>query len=190
MTKTELRKTYLELRKTLSNDEVLSFSNLIFKHFIEAFDPKELKKVHLFQSISKFNEVDTQPFIAFLQANGTRLFVPKMIGSQLISVELTPRTPMALNSWGILEPTSSEDSGEKNFDAVLTPLLYCDALGNRVGYGKGFYDGFFNSISPETKKIGVGFFDPAEGVDNVFESDVRLDYLVTPRAVLSFIGNL
>ena len=31
----------------------------------------------------------------------------------------------------------------KYFDYVVTPLLYSDDKGNRVGYGKGFYDAFF-----------------------------------------------
>lgn len=188
MTKSELRHKYLELRKTLSNDEVLSYSKQIFEQFIKTFDPKRNQKVHLFQSIAKFKEVDTGFFISYFLENEIRVFVPKMIGDNLISIELHKETPMALNSWGILEPESTIDSGEKDFDFVLTPLLYCDTLGNRIGYGKGFYDRFFTMLPVETKKVGVGFFDPAEPINDVYESDVALDYLVTPREVLSFIG--
>ncbi|HAO28766.1 MAG TPA: 5-formyltetrahydrofolate cyclo-ligase, partial [Chryseobacterium indologenes] len=48
---------------------------------------------------------------------------------------------------------------------VITPLLYCDRKGNRVGYGKGFYDGLFQNVLSETKKIGVNYFDPDEYID-------------------------
>ncbi|MHA6696871.1 5-formyltetrahydrofolate cyclo-ligase [Chryseobacterium sp. A301] len=188
MTKSEIRQHYLELRKTLSSDEVLSYSTQIFDRFLKAFDPSEIQKVHLFLSIAKFKEVNTELFISYFLERGIRVFVPKMVGDTLISIELKRETPMALNSWGILEPTSTMDSGEKDFDLVITPLLYCDLLGNRVGYGKGFYDRFFASLPAKTKKVGVGYFDPVQPVEDVYDSDVPLDYLVTPREVLSFIG--
>ena len=66
------------------------------------------------------------------------------------------------------------------------PLLYCDDSGNRVGYGKGFYDGFFENLDKDVKKIGVNFFPPKENIEDVFQKDVPLDYLVTPVEVLSF----
>ena len=93
-----------------------------------------------------------------------------------------------MNNWGISEPVSDEDYGILDYDFVITPLLYCDRQGNRVGYGKGFYDGFFEKVSVETKKIGVNYFNPEENIDDVWENDIPLDYLVTPDAVLSFAG--
>ena len=69
---------------------------------------------------------------------------------------------------------------------MITPLLYCDNQGNRVGYGKGFYDSLFENMSSNAQKIGVNFFNPDEIVDDVWEGDIPLDYLVTPTAVLSF----
>ena len=72
------------------------------------------------------------------------------------------------------------------FDFVLTPLLYCDSKGNRVGYGKGFYDQLFSQLSSKTKKIGVNFFNPDENIDDLWENDIPLDYLVTPEDILSF----
>jgi 5-formyltetrahydrofolate cyclo-ligase len=58
----------------------------------------------------------------------------------------------------------------------------------RVGYGKGFYDQFFENIPAKTKKIGVNYFNPEENIDDVRDNDIPLDYLVTPTAVLSFFG--
>jgi 5-formyltetrahydrofolate cyclo-ligase len=89
-----------------------------------------------------------------------------------------------------LEPVSNQSSGEKNFDYVITPLLYCDRTGNRVGYGKGFYDGFFESLSQSSKKIGVNYFSPDETIDDIWEYDIALDYLVTPTEVLSFLAGM
>jgi 5-formyltetrahydrofolate cyclo-ligase len=89
------------------------------------------------------NEIDTWFFIDYFFKNNIRVFVPKIFKGTLISVEINPETTFVKSFYGITEPESNTDSGEKDFDFVITPLLYCDHEGNRVGYGKGFYDDFF-----------------------------------------------
>ena len=46
MTKKEIRKKYTEKRKTLSPDEVLLLSELIFNNLFQYFTIKENQKVH------------------------------------------------------------------------------------------------------------------------------------------------
>lgn len=188
MKKSELRKLYLEKRKTLSKNEVLFLSEKIFENFVLQFNPVENQRVHIFLSIEKLNELNTEIFLDYFFKNRINIFVPKMIGETLISIELKPETKIITNSWGISEPESNQDSGERNFDFVIVPLLYCDNQGNRVGYGKGFYDRFFLEIGSEVKKIGAGFFYPSEKIDDISEFDIPLDYLVTPAETLSFGG--
>ena len=188
MTKAELRKKYMQKRETLSQDEVSLLSDRVFDQFFQYFDLFENQKVHCFLSISSKNEIKTNNFIENLFKRKIRVFVPKIVNDQLISIEINVETNFIKNRWGIPEPESNEDSGEKDFDFVVTPLLYCDNQGNRVGYGKGFYDSLFENINPNLKKIGVNFFVPDEEIDDVWEGDIPLDYLVTPTAVLSFDG--
>ncbi len=190
MLKAELRKKYTQKRKALSPDEAFLLSENIFENFIHYFNPKESEKVHVFVPIPVRKEIDTQIFIHYFLAHNIRVYVPKIVGDQLINIEVFEETVFETNSWGISEPVSNEDSGENAFDYVITPLLYCDKKGNRVGYGKGFYDGLFQNVSAETKKIGVNYFDPDEYVDDVWENDIPLDYLVTPTKVLSFLSGL
>lgn len=189
MKKSELRKIYLEKRKFLSDADIFQWSNDIFKNFIHYFKPSSGQKVHVFIPIQKFKEIDTQLFIKYFLSRNIRVFVPKVVSTELISVEISADTKYETNNWGISEPVSNEDSGILDFDFVITPLLYCDSKGNRVGYGKGFYDGFFESVPADTKKIGVNYFNPDENIDDVWEYDIPLDYLVTPDEVLSFSGS-
>lgn len=186
MLKAELRKKYMQKRKALSSDEAFLLSEKILDHFLDYFKPEEGQKVHVFIPIEKFKEINTGIFIdAFLQ-NNIRVFVPKVVADDLISVEINQDTAFETSGWGISEPLSNEDSGELHFDYVITPLLYSDTKGNRIGYGKGFYDAFFQSITKASKKIGVNYFSPDEKIDDVWENDIPLDYLVTPTEVLSF----
>ena len=188
MKKNELREKYLKKREILSQDEVLALSGKIFNNFSESFTLKDNQKVHCFLSIPEKGEVDTQLFLNTFFKNKIRVFVPKIYRKKLISVEISSETPLLKNSWGLREPESNEDSGETNFDFVITPLLYCDQQGDRVGYGKGYYDGFFETVNVKTLKIGLSFFSPEEEINDLRENDVPLDYLITPAEVLSFLG--
>ncbi len=187
MKKTEIRKRYLEKKESLSETEVHSFSENIFENFISTFDLKENQKIHCFLSIPEKGEVETKLFLNYFFENKIRVFVPKIVRGKLIALEIDKETPLFENSWGIKEPAGEVDSDVKDFDMIITPLLYCDEFGNRVGYGKGFYDRFFAEINQNALKIGVSFFPPNEKVEDVSEFDVPLDYLVTPTAVLSFL---
>lgn len=186
MKKSEFRKIYLEKRNNLSQDEISLLSKRIFKNFINYFKPVSDQKIHIFIPIEKFKEINTQIFIDYFLSRNIKIFVPKIVDTKLISVEIFSDTQFETNNWGISEPVSNEDSEVLDFDFVITPLLYCDFKGNRVGYGKGFYDQFFENISKDSKKIGVNYFNPDDMIDDIWENDITLDYLVTPTEVLSF----
>ena len=171
----------------MSSTEVEDLSKSIFKQFLGAFDTSKVKNVHIFLPIKQKNEVSTWEFIEYFWKEGISVFVPKMAQNEIKTIQLKPDTPLKESGWGILEPEDYFVEDIK-YDIVITPLLYCDNQGNRVGYGKGFYDMFFSKIDRNTLKVGVSFFPPAALISDVSEQDVPLDYLVTPTEVLSFIS--
>lgn len=185
LTKKELRTIYKEKRMALSQDEVNFLSKKIFEQFILQFNIIENQKVNVFLPIEKFNEINTQIFIDYFFDKNVRVFVPKIQGENMISVEIFPNSEFEINNWGIKEPISNIDANVE-LDYVLTPLLYCDQSGNRVGYGKGFYDSFFSRYLEIHKKIGLNFFSPNEGIADVFQKDVALDGLITPSEYIDF----
>ena len=188
MKKSEIRKVYLEKKESLTESQVHSLSEKIFANFLSEFDLKENQKIHCFLSIPEKGEVETKLFLNYFFENNIRVFVPKILKGKLIAIEITKETLLIESAWGIKEPAENEDCGVKDFDFIITPLLYADQSGNRVGYGKGFYDRFFSEINTNAVKIGVSFFPPNETVEDVSEFDVPLNYLVTPTEVLSFLG--
>ena len=190
MLKAELRKKYMQKRKTLSPDEVFLLSEKIFNNFINYFKPGKGQKIHIFIPILERKEINTEIFIKYFLKQNIRVFVPKIVADKLINIEISENTKFETSHWGISEPVSDKDSEEFFFHYVITPLLYCDAKGNRIGYGKGFYDAFFQNISSESKKIGINYFNPDEVIDDVWENDIPLDYLVTPTDVLSFFNGV
>lgn len=188
-TKKELRIVYKQKRNALSSDEVIFLSKKIFDNFIKRFDVKANDKIHCFITITEKKEIDTSFFFDYFFENNIRVFVPKMIGDNLVSIELFPDSLLEANNWGVIEPVGSNFSDINDFDICITPLLYCDKNGNRIGYGKGFYDKFF-SVANVKNKIGINFFDINEIVSDFDYNDISVDYLVTPFSVKEFALDL
>ena len=60
------------------------------------------------------------------------------------------------NKWHIPEPQGGIPVKSEEIEVVFVPLLAYDTKGNRVGYGKGFYDNFFRRVQnrhPQSRTI-------------------------------------
>lgn len=90
------------------------------------------------------------------------------------------------NKWGIPEPFDTDYITPKNIATIIVPLLCFDQNGQRVGYGKGYYDRFLSRCSPRCKAIGVSCFEPIEKIEDAEVTDVPLDIVVTPKGVYTF----
>ena len=93
---------------------------------------------------------------------------------------------LKLNTYNIPEPIDGIPIANTSIDVVFVPLLAFDLKGNRVGYGKGFYDNFLADCKPETIKIGLSFFEAEAEIEDVFKNDIPLDYCVTPKQIYTF----
>ena len=95
-------------------------------------------------------------------------------------------TKIKKNEYNIPEPVNGLNVPTEMIDVVFVPLLAYDKQGNRVGYGKGFYDKFLSECKSNVVKIGFSFFEPEEIIEDVFENDVKLDFCVNSDDIISF----
>ena len=98
---------------------------------------------------------------------------------------LTDNTKLRTSNWGVPEPVDGIELMPSKIDVVFVPLLVFDQKGNRVGYGKGFYDRFLGECKPEVIKVGLSLFGPEDKIDDVTKNDVPLNYCVTPDSIYS-----
>lgn len=187
MYKKELRKKYKELRQGLTS-EVIEDKSLAIANRLLSLDVWDKTYYHLFLSIEEQKEIDTEFILQILAGKDKEIVVSKSDFTTLEMTHflLTDNTKFKKNEYNIPEPIDGLEVPVKKIDVVFVPLLAFDTKGNRVGYGKGFYDKFLSECKPETIKIGLSFFEAEEKIEDILENDVRLNYCVIPNEIYTF----
>ncbi|NBL65463.1 5-formyltetrahydrofolate cyclo-ligase [Flavobacterium sp. NST-5] len=187
MTKKELRNHYKKLRENLSAEDVETKSMAIANMALQGtFWHKQI--YHIYLPIIANKEVDTEFLLQILSGKDKDIVVSKADFSSrsMTHFLLTDSTKFVVNSHGIPEPENGFEVNPEKIEVVFMPLLAYDIKGNRVGYGKGFYDNFLRKCTPETIKIGLSFFEPETEIDGIFEGDIPMDFCITPSKIYSF----
>lgn len=190
MTKQALRNLYLQKRNNLSEAEYAQLNFQIYQQFFTAIDLSFLKVVHTFLPIPARHEVDTWPIIDRIRREFThiRISIPKVdpLTNTLENFYFEGLHQLATNEWGIQEPKQGIPTESQKIDIVLVPLLAFDTHGNRVGYGKGFYDKFLATCRTDCAKVGLSLFDAEPNITDSNNLDIRLDKCITPAGVVTF----
>lgn len=187
MLKKELRLKYKSLRNQLSENELeeksLAIANTLLKLPIW-----EKTYFHIFLPITEQKEVNTEYILHLLSGKDKEILISKsdFTTRSMTHFLVTDNTKIKKNEYNIPEPVDGIEVFTNKIEVVFVPLLAYDLKGNRVGYGKGFYDKFLSECKPDTLKIGLSFFDPEELITDVFDEDVKLDYCVTPKEIYQF----
>lgn len=185
MLKKDIRLSYTKSRNLLSSDELRKLS-LNIAHKITTLSIWDFSSYHIFLPITSKKEIDTQHIISILKTKKKYIIVPKVDGRNLKHFVLTNTTELKENTWNVPEPTNGQEIAPKEIDVVFIPLLAFDNVGNRVGYGKGFYDTFLKQCNPNTLKIGLSHFEACEKITDVYDGDIGLDYCITPNRIYQF----
>ena len=187
MIKKEVRQKYKELRQQLSENETEEWSLKIANQLIR-LDIWQHSFYHLFLPIESQKEVNTEYILQVLAGKDKNIVLSKSDFStrEMTHFLLTDNTTIKKNAYDIPEPIDGLEVPVSKIDVVFVPLLAFDEKGNRVGYGKGFYDKFLAECKPEILKIGVSFFEPENIIPDVLNTDIQLDLCITPTKVYNF----
>ncbi len=183
MLKSEARAIFLTKRKSISLEEKVLLDNSILAEF-KKIELTALKCIHIYLPIIAQNECNTYPIIEFIQANYPKinLAIPKanFENGQMDAVFFNADTQLATNNLGIAEPSNGAAVDPIDIDMIICPLLAFDLKGNRVGYGKGFYDRFLAQCKTDVIKLGLSYFEPIASLVDCNESDLPLSSCITP----------
>ena len=144
MIKSQIRIKVYEKRNKISKDTVKLRSRAIFENLIKT-DILKYNNILVYADFK--NEVETGDIIAFLLANNKNVFLPvcDVQKCSFSAIKISePNFDSQLNSYGIAEPKSFV-SNEDEIDCAIVPGIAFDKTGNRIGFGKGYYDKYFEN---------------------------------------------
>ncbi|MEJ0029360.1 MAG: 5-formyltetrahydrofolate cyclo-ligase [Bacteroidota bacterium] len=188
MTKAEARKLYLEKRMALTDAKHEELSRIVFANSIhDSSDVKKAKTIHTFISMKRTREFDTKWLFGLFSHQKKRIVVPRVNPDGTMQHFYYEHPGQLVeNRFGIPEPYAGVIADIKEIDLVFVPLLAFDVDGNRVGYGKGYYDRFLKDCRPDCIKAGISFFTAEKKFSDVEKHDVRLNICFTPYQTYTF----
>lgn len=193
MKKSEIREKALSERKSWSQ-EIFELKNAnLLNQIIDFMKPLPINLMLMsFHGMAHKREITTESIheILIKEPYFHQLIFPKVGENkdQIIPYLTDRKTKFEKSGWGILEPMegTSIKLNPKDIDIVFIPLLAIDKNGQRVGYGKGFYDRFLAQAKPSVIKIGLGLEELIEPIEDLSQFDVALDFAITPLSIYRF----
>ena len=180
--KQRIRQEMKELRNGLDVFAVENLSVEIFNRFLE-LDLSDYDQFFVYNSFG--SEVRTKNIIEYLLANNKKVYMPRVKGLTMQSVPIDKNTKYLKNHYGITEPIGNHEE-INNFVAII-PCLAVDNSGNRIGYGKGYYDKFLKNKNSLKMILCYDFQIIEDFVPN--ELDIPADMIITDKRILEIQAN-
>ncbi|MEL6810045.1 MAG: 5-formyltetrahydrofolate cyclo-ligase [Bacteroidota bacterium] len=181
MDKKSFRKKYHKRREKIDAESLEEMSMAIANRSL-ALPIWDYSYYHIFLSISEKKEINTEYLLHILYGRDKSIVVPKANFSthEMKHYLLQENTPISVSNYGIPEPDEGITLSPDKVEVVFVPLLAFDQEGQRIGYGKGFYDRFLGQCKKDAVFVGLSFFEAEKKLPSA-ASDIPLHYCVTPE---------
>ena len=186
MSKGEARQQALRSRRTLSKEEVSANSASVARRLMLTPEFAGARTVATY--VAKSDEVQTMAIIQSSLEGGKRVLVPRSepSTSTLVFAEIHSPSELSPGHFGILEPAAGSPGAKLgDADVALVPVVAWDEEGNRIGYGKGYFD---RALAAADLPFTMGLAFEIQRAPRLPSSptDIPLDMVVTERRVLRF----
>ena len=181
--KKKIRRRILKLRDGLSSEERGEKSKQIKKKLFTLFEFTSAKTVFFYAA--KRSEVATKEMIEDALSLGKKVGLPIVRGKEIFFSQIFNYGKLIPSTFGILEPEEEHPISLDRVDLIIVPGIVFDSQGNRIGFGKGFYDRFLKKI-PDTFKIGLAFeIQIVETIPKI-STDIPVDKIITEKRVIDY----
>lgn len=174
--KLALRARMNEKRDGLDEVYKQTQSEKICNSLIKWLDQSAARHIHVYIPIG--SEVNILSFIQYGLDRGVHLYTSRTMGNRKLEHgRIRELTQMKKGRFGTLSPHPFTPY-DGSFDTILVPGLVFDLLGNRIGYGGGYYD-IFLAEQAEALKIGICY--PLQIIERIVTEsfDIPVDHLIS-----------
>ena len=132
------------------------------------------------------SEISTIEILQEAIRKGKKVFLPKIEGDEMFFYLVNNLMELQEGYKGIREPLGDTecfdyDTYKDHRILLLMPGVAFDKYGNRMGYGKGYYDKFLKDIS--AYKIGVCYSFQLLDTIPALKHDVKMDMIITENRI-------
>lgn len=180
-TKKQLRYRMLPKRDTIPYSDVLLHALQVREH-VRSWAPfRDAPCVCCYVSVR--SEMPTAGIIVRALESGKTVIVPKVDGDIIRFFKIKSLTDdLDRGTFGVLEPNDRcEEIDPATAGVCLIPGVVFDEHGNRIGYGKGYYDRFLNTLPKEIPTLGLAYDCQILPDIPHSQEDVPVQFLVTPQ---------
>lgn len=191
-----MRSKMLEARRSLMFEKVLELSAVIQGRFLVSPHFTASKKVLLYASFN--NEVLTEGIFEAAVRQGKHVYYPRVAREGRIGLKagsearglkffrVKSLSELKQGSYDIKEPGHPvHHAYEDGFDVAVVPGVAFDVSGNRVGYGKGYFDAALKGVHCAIVALAYDFQVLSEA-DRVHSEphDVRVTEIMTEKRTI------
>ncbi|MCJ2005700.1 5-formyltetrahydrofolate cyclo-ligase [Methylobacterium sp. E-016] len=186
--KAALRSDALARRDALDPEIRRAGSLAIAEHALTVAGLAEAALVGAFWPIR--SEADPRPLIERLFARGQRVALPKVTPDGLVFREWRAGETLVAGRFGLSEPR--DDLPALDPTALIVPLAAFDRRGQRIGYGRGYYDQAISRLSRSGPVLTIGIAFSVQEIQRVPAEphDRPLDHLVTEAGFVPLTKDL
>ncbi|MBO4886529.1 MAG: 5-formyltetrahydrofolate cyclo-ligase [Clostridia bacterium] len=180
MTREEIRSEVRIKRKKVSGIQVAEMSLRVCEKIVKLPEYIRARRVLCYAAMP--DEVQTRGLLWAIRHSGRELFMPVARGGgSMDAVRVTDDTPMKPDVFGIETPVSDDVLPPEELDLALVPGIAFDRSGNRLGFGKGYFDRFLARC--RCPAIGLAYELQLVDAIDARPHDVPMDKIVTEAAV-------
>lgn len=186
--KKELRKEAKLYRKSLSEYDRLDKSSAIISNLKALKEFQKAEVILMYASLP--DEVETLSLIRELTKDGKKLvYCPVIQGDEMEFYKILSLDDLKEGNFHVLEPAPLEEIRmELQKDVaycMLMPGLMFDKKGNRLGYGKGYYDKYLASVPKGVNLTTIVLSYEAMVRDEIptEETDQKAYYVITEEYI-------
>jgi 5-formyltetrahydrofolate cyclo-ligase len=182
--KAELRRSALAARDAIDPAEREFAAAIIARTLLALPELADARLVGAFWPIR--SEVDPRPAAEGLLARGQAVALPQVTPDGLVFREWRAGDALVAGRFGLSEPDPSLPLVEP--DALIVPLAAFDRTGQRIGYGRGYYDGAIARLSGirPVLTVGIGFSAQEVGHVPAEPHDRPLQFVITEAETIRF----
>lgn len=183
MQKEQVRNQVHQLRQEQPVAERNQKSGMIFRRLVSSSQWKDARTVMFYYP--KPDEAETTAAISAALAGKKTVCLPAVDrGTETISAyKITSLDGLEKGPFGISEPKKLAANlvAPERIDLIVVPGVAFDVFGNRIGYGRGYYDKYL-CIARNAAKVALAFdFQVCDGRLVCEPHDIALDLIITEK---------